>query len=341
MSAVKLPPSGKYTFEGLTEALQKRIVRAEFVSSLDEVSQLAIVVALDGESTKKLVPRDFPSEVTFRWQERGLFKGNLVGVRVKGQSQLELIYQDGLSRAKKTHVNQNVSELTLRQCLEKLCAGVGLSPDFKGSFSDTLPAMNLSGASFFEHLAALATHYGFYFVNRSFAGQMLFVRVGSFVKEIALDAKTAALGNIQHTQASQGIYGSATFRHFDPGALGGKDKTVAQDTLYSDLGAFKEHGGFRERSRWTSAQGTYETHVSQSHHFDSGEALVRGQMAKHVMGQEGLTLVAFEPLGLPGDKLAVKGLPTSAVEDGSYLIQSTTISIQTAIPRMELTAIRA
>src|SRR4051812_44163985 len=138
MSA-KLAKPGHFQFEWGNSELAKHIVQAELALSLDDVGQLSVSVAIDGAQAKALAPKDLPQEVTFSWQERGFFKGQLVSGGLGSSSRLSLVFQDGLAAAHKTHDNQYMKEPTLRECLERLCTKIDLAPKFIGSFSEKVP----------------------------------------------------------------------------------------------------------------------------------------------------------------------------------------------------------
>ena len=80
--------------------------------------------------------------------------------------------------------------------------------------------------------------------------------------------------------------------------------------------------------------------MTEKKNFESGESLVKNQYSKRLIEQEQIRIKCMAPFCQPGDKLKVENAPAKRLQEGNYFVQAAHISIQSAVPKMELVAIR-
>lgn len=323
---------------GLSGKLAKKVSGMDLQSALDSVATLSLNLSMNAQEASELSAKDYPADITFQWDGRTLFKGPLVGVTHLDAHRTQLIYQDALQKARKVQENLFFKQQSLQECLDKTVARAGLSARYVGSFSDSVPAINLTGASLFDHLTELSNEFGFYFFVKPPSDQVTFLRVGSFVKDSTLQGKKQ-IAKLEHTGHAAHHVTQAKFRYFDPETLEPKDKQLNGADLYSSLSSFKDHSGFRDKSSWASAKGSYEAQVNENFHFEAGESLVKNQLSKKLMEQESVKIRLFEPIAPPGDRLSISNTHFSNTE-GAYLVRSCRVTLTSTTPAMELEGIR-
>ncbi len=319
--------------------LSKRVSSVEVHLGLDQSASLIAIVGVTAHESSSLSSRDIPQEAGFTWADRSFFKGHLSEVSHLDAHRIRLTYHDSLFAARKAHENLFFKQQTLQECLDKISSKIGLSARYIGNFGESIPSLNLTGPSFFDHLLELSHEFGFYFFAKASGDQISFLKVGSHVKDVDTDAKHMVTG-LNHSQAAGNYYSQVNFRYFDQQNLESKEKRMSASDLYSPLSNFRDHSSFREKTSWKHAKGSFEAHVNENYHFESGEQLVRNQLSKRLMEQERLRMSTFEPVGSPGDRLSIKGGSISSSHEGAYLIKSCHIVAAGATPRMDIEAIR-
>jgi len=339
MAADTLPSKPSFHWDIGSGKLSKRVSQVEIQMALDQTASMSMMVSLTAQEAGSLSSRDIPQEASFKWADRSFFKGHLADVSHLDTHRIRLTFQDSLFASRKAHENLFFKQQTLQECLDKLASKLGLSTRYLGNFGETIPSIHLTGPSFFDHLGELSNEFGFYFFAKAASDQICFLKVGSHVKDVEIPSKSPVTG-VGHTQSPNHYYSQVTFRHLDQHSLESKEKRMSASDLYSPLAAFRDHSGYREKTSWKHAKGSFEAHVNESYHFDSADQLVKNQLSKKLMQQESLRMTTFEPVGIPGDRLKVKGPAFSNSHEGAYLIRSCHIIASGANPRMEIEAIR-
>ncbi len=311
----------------------------EVLLTLDQSATLEAVVSLSPQDISRLASREIPQEASFLWADRTLFKGNLTGLTHLDPHRLRLSYRDALFGAQKSHENIFFKQQTLGECLDKLTAKIGLQTRYIGNFGEQVPSLNLTGPSLLDHLTTLAQEFGFYFFIKSTSGQICFLKVGSYVKDVETTSQSQVT-NVSYGQSADHYYSQVNFKYLDQHSLESKEKRMGANDLYSPLSNFKDHSSYRDKTTWKNAKGSYEAHVNENYHFESGEQLLKNQLSKKLMEQESIKLSVFEPVGLPGDRIKIKNGAVSTQHEGNYLIKSCKITAAGSAPRMDMEAIR-
>jgi hypothetical protein len=330
---------GEFSFGWDNETFSKAIQSANFRSTLDESAALEIRLALPRESLKSLSLSALPKNTTFQWKGKTLFKGTLLEA-VLHDFGVGLSYRDDLYRAKKIYSNGYFKTSRLEDCLSSMANQLGLSPRFSSGFSEEIGCTSYSGASLFEFLTELSLKHGFHFQCRSSSGQLHFQKLGQSAQEVTVDA-SIEVASLHTLISAQSTLSMGALKYFDPQTEQPQQKSLSATQIYSPLGPFGSHGGFKEKTSWKLAQGTVEAFVTDKAHFEKGDELLSHQWSKEALSGESLSLRLYAPMALPGDKITLKNSKSANLTDGTYLAHSLSVRIASATAQCEIVAQRA
>jgi len=337
-TVAELAGKAKVTLGG--EKWESRLSGVHFSQQLDRWATLTAAVAATPVELEKMKLSDYPATAEFAWDGRALFRGSLVGVEVRGSSQIVLTYGDDLRLVGKRTADGFGKQQTLQDTLRKVASAVEMRPRFLGDFSEVLPSFPQGGLSQLDLLSSLADKHGFFFVTRSVADEIVFFRPGQQLASASFDAEAQA-GSITFQQSGESSYDRIAIRYFDSKSLHTKEAKLGADELYGPIAAFTGSSSFREKLGWKTSKGHFETHVTDRSGFERAQTWLSAHFSKKVMSQERVTVRCHEPVALPGDKLELTKCPVPNVANGAYLVVAIAVEVGSAIPRATLTVMRA
>jgi len=329
----------KYEVKLGSADLEKRIVSAELYTTLDEPAKFTVTVATKAELLGKLSPDSLPQKASFAWNGKELFQGHLASTKIVGHHRLQLEYSDELRLAKRTSENEFFKQQTLREVLEKLCKWVGVSASFVGSFDETLPGFSLGDRSLFDLMKELSYTYGFFFVSKSPANRVTFFSLGQQVATKSLDVSKVVFDTQLEMTAERAV-DAVEVSYFDSGDPQGVKREIGQAALYKPLSGFNGHAAYQAKLKWKLAKGRLETHVTNGGQYEGAEKMFRNQLSKQLMEQESFRLTCFEPLASAGDKVELSQATVPSLENGSFLVRSSRVTIGSSLPKLEMVGIR-
>lgn len=332
--------SGKAKVDLAGEKFDKRLVNAVFTQSVDSWATLTVTVAVTPKELETLKLSDYPASGAMAWAGRAMFRGNLVSVEVRGTSQIALTYGDDLRLVGKRTADSFGKKQSLEDTLRKVASAVEMRPRFLGDFSEVLPSFPQSGRSQLDLLTTLADSQGFFFVTRSVADEILFFRPGQQVATAGFDTEAQA-GMVTFTQSGEASFDKIALRYFDANTHESMEAKLGSEALYGPIAVFTATSAFRDKLKWKTAQGEFQTHVTDRSGYERAEAWLAAHFSKRALLQERVTVRCHEPVALPGDRLDVSKSPVPAVGNGAYLVTSLTVDVGSAVPRSTLTLARA
>ncbi len=333
------PKLGNYVVNLGNAQLEKSIAEVWYRQTLDAYATFTVVLAADAPTMRRWKTSDCPAEASLTWAAKKIFAGHILKAEIWGVSRIHLTYVDGLYLASKESGNSFMKQQTLRDALQKLAAGCGLQPQFRGTFAELLTGFQHGSSSSLEVIQMLADKHGFHFTSRSGSSHLLFIKSGEGFGSASVDVASDG-AQVSFRQSAETSYDTIQFRYFDSKTAQPADTKLMKGQLYQPLSGFTAASSFQEKTKWKTACGKIETYMTDRHHFDGGQRLLAEQLSKRAMAQEALQVVCFEPLALPGDKLSATNCPSTS-QDGAYLVSGCEITINSALPRLTLTAMRA
>ncbi len=319
---------------------ESRLGGVHLTQALDSWATLTATVAATPAELEKMKVADYPATAELAWDGRALFRGSLVGVEVRGSSQVVLTYGDDLRLVGKRTADSFGKQQTLQDTLRKVASAVEMRPRFLGDFSEVLPSFPQSGLTQLDLLMSLADKHGFFFVTRSVADEIVFFRPGQQLASASFEVEAQA-GTVNFQQSGEASYDRIAIRYFDSKSLESKEAKMGSDELYGSIAAFTGSSSFREKLKWKTSKGQFETHVTDRSGFERAQSWLSAHFSKRVMSQERLTVRCHEPVALPGDKLNITKCPVPSISNGAYLVVAISIDVGSAIPNSTLTVMRA
>lgn len=329
--------SGKADVKLAGERWAERLASATFSQTVDGWATLVVHVVVTAKELEALKLSDYPATAELSWDQKALFRGNLVGVDVAGATQLALTYGDDLRLVGKRTADGFEKKTSLQDILKKIATAVEMRPRFLGSFDEILPSFPQSGQSQLDLLLALADQQGFFFVTRSVADEIVFFRPGQHVSEGKIDLETQA-GTVSFSHSSEASFQRIAVRYFDDATQKPKESQLGADDLYGSIAAFT---GNRDKRQWRTAQGDCQAHVTDASSYERAQSWLAAHFSKRAMSQERMVVRCHELVALPGDKLDLSKSPVPAVANGTYLVVGLTVDVRSAIPRATMTVARA
>jgi len=332
--------SGDYKIDLGNADLGKRITGATLETSLDSVSVLSVSLAIPYSKFKELKDGSLPLEGKVTWQGRPLFSGKLLSSDSSGFNTLKLVFADQLVAIKKMVENNYLKNQTLKDYLEKNMNESGMRCDFHGTFSEAVPSVDSDLASNFEDVVELSQKHGFFFVTRSSSQTIHFVKAGSHIKSVNVNARKCALELSQH-ESVEPLYSELQLKHFGANTSETKEKTLGAAELYGELSGFGSHAKHRSRTDRIFARGKIQRQESEPSLYESQDTFLKNRLAKNAMLSESIRMVVCEPIALPGDKISIEEPPSNSLQGGDFMVLSCFIQFLSATPKMEIIAVRA
>lgn len=305
---------------------------------LDASARLTVRAALSSQDRKNLSFAGLPTSTRLKCQGKALFHGTLRSVRSSGVHTVDLEFRDPLDLLTRTYESEFVKGQKLEDFLSAVAKVVGLRPRFFGRFDLDFPGTDLGGLSYFEHLVRLSTDYGFYFTVHSSASELLFIALGAYRESAVVDK--IVLGNILSRRSGADLFGSAETRSFDSQQGQARQNELSPSSFYESLGFLKEAASFDSMGRWDLAAGRMEEVAPRGMEDPKHRQLLSARLSKRASGAEKLTLTVRSPIGLPGDRVELKGLPEKAL-NGKYLVLALNAQVASSAPTFDVTVARA
>jgi hypothetical protein len=306
-------------------------------SQLDEASELRVHLAVPPALSSRMDVASISEKARLRVYDRGVFGGNLVDARLLGPSVLELLFTDSVAKLSRTTESDFFKGLTLEEFLRRVAALCELAPRFKGSFSKPLPAFNVLGSSVLNQIQKLSFPYGFHFTARSFASELLFVRLSEFTDSHdlnVLDAAARTIG-VRTRQGAGQMYHSAEIRCFDSSTQKSEKAEMSGDQIYAPLGYLKQGRSFSKRLRRAGLGGREERLCTQAKQFVDSSELLSNELSKQALVQDQVEIELWSLPALVGDRLNLKGISNTDAE-GGYLVRGLSIEIMSHLPLIKL-----
>lgn len=318
------------------DELAKKVASVRLSSTLDEPAELRVQTAFDPKSAIALNAATLPEKASLRVYDRGVFQGTLMEASRVDGGLLELVYVDNSYKLSRINESDFFKGITLEDYLKRMAEMAGMSARFEGSFGSQLPAFNVVGSSMLGHLQKMSYPYGFHFHARSFANEMLFIRLNRFADERELDVLAGAK-TVTTTAGhdSRRVYKSSEVRFFDSSTQRSEKKEFSQQEIYEPLGYLKTSQSFDRRVKRNNPAGREERMATQAKQFEESKDLLANELSKHALSQGRLSIDTWSLPALPGDKLTIKKAP-DADADGSYLVKGISIEIASSQPMVKM-----
>lgn len=318
----------------------KRLGTAELFAALDESSRFTVTVALSPKEIAELPLSSVPKSANLTWNQKTMFRGHLSAMNILDGTCLLLEFSDELHLAKRISENEFFKQQTLHDILGKISGWLQVEASFSGDFGVVVPAFSVADRSIFDLITELSSNYGFFFFRSPSSSRISFLKLDRSYDQKTLKLGESVFGKSFQAHADSG-FESVEVSAFDPGSASSKKREISGRTLYAPAAHFTQHSGYQVKASWPLAKGRFGTHAANISSFRGIDALFQQRLSKGLMGQEKRYAIAFEPVVLPGDCVEFGGRGILKVHEGAFLVSSVHLSVGAAIPRMEITAIRA
>lgn len=294
---------------------ENKISRASILQTVDESSLMKISLV---DSKEKLSQKElgfFPEEASFHWNGKGIFRGNLLSKYSIHEHTVELTYVDKLFISKKTVLNTLYKKQSLEDAIKKIVKPLGMSVEFKGSFTTQVPAFQQGGRDSFTLLNLLSTEYGFYFFEKSIESKLVFIRAGKELGTIE-PAKNKMI-QAQHSDSAIFIKKEVSL----------KESSLTGSSLYAPIDSFMTNTS-KKKLNFKTSQATSE--ISDNKEICTED--LKYKLSKQVMSQDSIKITSLENIASLGQKIKTKL--------GEHFITSITIDITSSKPKLTLVGMR-
>jgi hypothetical protein len=294
---------------------ENKISRANVSQTVDETSVMKISLVDPKEKLSQKELSFFPEEASFHWNNKGVFKGHLLSKYSLHDHTVELTYVDKLFLSKKIVLNTLFKKQSLEDAIKKIVRPLGMSVEFKGSFSSQVPAFQQGGKDCFSLLSILSNEYGFYFFEKSIESKLVFIRAG---KELGTQEPNK-------NKIIQAHYSDSALYVKNEVSL--KESAITGMSLYAPVDSFMTNGA-KKKINFKNAQATSE--LSDNKEISTED--LKYKLSKQVMSQDSIKITSLENIATLGQKIKTK--------QGEHFITAINIDISSSKPKLTLTGTR-